>query len=70
MSLTLLQGSLDNINLFSIITILAFFLLLPLTLVTEGVKLTPAYLEAAVSARCMRWCSCLLKRALSWLHAS
>ncbi|GAQ77706.1 phosphate/phosphate translocator [Klebsormidium nitens] len=41
------EGSLDNINLFSVITIIAFFLLLPLTLATEGVKLTPAYLEAA-----------------------
>ena len=41
-----LQGSLDNINLFSIITIMAFFLLAPVTLLTEGVKFTPGAIEA------------------------
>jgi hypothetical protein len=43
------QGSLDNINLFSIITIMSFFLLAPATLLVEGVKFTPSYLQAAVS---------------------
>ena len=42
----LLQGSLDNINLFSIITIMSFFLLAPVTLLTEGVKFTPGAIEA------------------------
>ena len=35
-----LQGSLDNINLFSLITILSFLLLAPFTLATEGFQLT------------------------------
>lgn len=42
----LLQGSLDNINLFSIITIMSFFLLAPVTLLTEGVKFTPGAIKA------------------------
>lgn len=43
------QESLDNINLFSIITVMSFFLLAPVTFFTEGVKLTPTYLQSAVS---------------------
>lgn len=43
-----LQESLDNISLFSIITILSFFLLAPVALFVEGVKFTPAYLQSAV----------------------
>ena len=35
------QGSLDNINLFSLITIMSFFLLAPFTLLREGFKFTP-----------------------------
>ncbi|KAJ8553892.1 hypothetical protein K7X08_024570 [Anisodus acutangulus] len=41
------EDSLDNITLFSIITIMSFFLLAPYAFFTEGVKFTPAYLEAA-----------------------
>ncbi|THF99059.1 hypothetical protein TEA_018802 [Camellia sinensis var. sinensis] len=41
------QESLDNITLFSIITIMSFFLLTPFTLFMEGVKVTPAYLQSA-----------------------
>ena len=37
----------DNINLFSVITILSFALLTPITLIKEGVRLTPAALSAA-----------------------
>ena len=37
----LMQG-LDQINLFSIITGMSFFVLLPFTLLVEGWKLTPA----------------------------
>jgi len=44
-----LQESLDNINLFSIITVMSFFLLAPVTLLTEGVKVSPAVLQSAVS---------------------
>lgn len=43
------QESLDNITLFSIITIMSFILLAPVTLVMEGVKFTPSYLQSAVS---------------------
>ncbi|XP_024532626.1 phosphoenolpyruvate/phosphate translocator 2, chloroplastic isoform X1 [Selaginella moellendorffii] len=42
------EGSLDNINLFSVITILSFFLLAPVTLFFEGVKFTPEYLTSMV----------------------
>ncbi|CAH9146124.1 unnamed protein product [Cuscuta epithymum] len=41
------EDSLDNITLFSIITIMSFFLLAPFTLYMEGVKFTPAYLQSA-----------------------
>lgn len=43
-----MQESLDNITLFSIITIMSFILMIPTTLVMEGVKFTPSYLQAAV----------------------
>lgn len=43
-----MQGApkLDNINLFSIITIMSFLLLAPITLLTEGVKFTPSAMQA------------------------
>ncbi|CAM8972327.1 unnamed protein product [Rhodiola kirilowii] len=41
------EESLDNITLFSIITIMSFFLLAPVTIFMEGVKFTPAYLQSA-----------------------
>ncbi|KAK9090387.1 hypothetical protein Sjap_023564 [Stephania japonica] len=41
------EKSLDNINLFSIITIMSFVLLFPVALFVEGVKFTPAYLQSA-----------------------
>lgn len=40
------EESLDNITLFSIITIMSFFLLAPFALYMEGVKFTPAYLQS------------------------
>ena len=40
------QGSLDNVNLFSLITILSFFLLLPVALAVDGVRFTPAAMSA------------------------
>lgn len=39
----------DNITLFSIITVMSFFLLAPVAIFMEGVKFTPAYLQSAVS---------------------
>jgi hypothetical protein len=41
-----LQGSLDNINLFSIITILSFFLLAPFALLKDGFLVTPTALRS------------------------
>ena len=45
----ILQEPLDNITLFSIITIMSFFMFTPVALLVEGVKFTPAYLQSAVS---------------------
>lgn len=39
----------DNITLFSVITVMSFLLSAPVTIFMEGVKFTPAYLQAAVS---------------------
>ncbi|KAI3684515.1 hypothetical protein L6452_33739 [Arctium lappa] len=41
------EESLDNITLFSIITIMSFFLFTPVALLVEGVKFTPTYLQSA-----------------------
>ncbi|XP_022923839.1 triose phosphate/phosphate translocator, non-green plastid, chloroplastic-like [Cucurbita moschata] len=41
------EDSMDNITLFSIITIMSFFLLSPVAVFMEGVKVTPAYLQSA-----------------------
>ncbi|XP_074590150.1 phosphoenolpyruvate/phosphate translocator 1, chloroplastic-like [Curcuma longa] len=41
------EESLDNINLFSIITVMSFFLLAPATLFVEGIKVTPSYVLSA-----------------------
>ncbi|KAF7838320.1 triose phosphate/phosphate translocator, non-green plastid, chloroplastic-like [Senna tora] len=41
------EESMDNINLFSIITVMSFFLLAPVTIFMEGIKFTPAYLQSA-----------------------
>ncbi|KAL5544188.1 hypothetical protein UlMin_007972 [Ulmus minor] len=38
------EDSMDNITLFSIITVMSFFLLAPFAIITEGVKFTPEYL--------------------------
>ncbi|CAA2954132.1 triose phosphate phosphate translocator, non-green plastid, chloroplastic-like [Olea europaea subsp. europaea] len=40
------EESLDNITLFSIITIMSFFLLAPAAIFMEGVKFTPSYLQS------------------------
>ncbi|KAI8464258.1 MAG: phosphate/phosphoenolpyruvate translocator precursor [Monoraphidium minutum] len=41
------KGSLDNMNLFQIITIMAFFMLAPVTLLLEGAPFLPSSLAAA-----------------------
>ncbi|KDP31087.1 hypothetical protein JCGZ_11463 [Jatropha curcas] len=41
------EDSMDNITLFSIITIMSFILLAPVAVFMEGVKFTPAYLQSA-----------------------
>lgn len=41
------EESMDNITLFSIITVMSFLLSVPVTLLMEGVKFTPAYLQSA-----------------------
>ncbi|XP_076952653.1 triose phosphate/phosphate translocator, non-green plastid, chloroplastic-like [Bidens hawaiensis] len=41
------EESLDNITLFSIITIMSFLMFTPVALLVEGVKFTPAYLQSA-----------------------
>lgn len=38
----------DNITLFSVITVMSFFLSVPIALFMEGVKFTPAYLQSTV----------------------
>ncbi|KAF8390434.1 hypothetical protein HHK36_024960 [Tetracentron sinense] len=41
------EESLDNITLFSIITIMSFIMLAPVAIFMEGVKFTPSYLQSA-----------------------
>ncbi|CAA2958249.1 phosphoenolpyruvate phosphate translocator 2, chloroplastic-like isoform X1 [Olea europaea subsp. europaea] len=43
------EETLDNINLFSIITIISFLLLVPVAILMDGVKFSPAYLQYAAS---------------------
>ncbi|GJY77131.1 phosphoenolpyruvate/phosphate translocator 2, chloroplastic-like protein [Tanacetum coccineum] len=43
------EEALDNINLFSVMTIISLFLLIPFAYLLEGVKLTPEYLQFLVS---------------------
>ena len=40
------KAGLDNINLFSILTIMSFFILAPLAIALEGIQLTPAAIQA------------------------
>ena len=55
----------DNITLFSIITIMSLFLLAPVAIFIEGVKFTPAYMQSAVSTM-----DDLKLLQLSWFHFS
>ncbi|CAM8965327.1 unnamed protein product [Rhodiola kirilowii] len=42
------EESLDNINLFSVITIISFVLLVPTAIFIEGIRFTPSYIQSAV----------------------
>lgn len=69
------QESMDNITLFSIITIMSFFLLAPVTVFMDGIKFTPAYLESAVSTLVVKFiwnccCSCYQKTSSSALSTN
>jgi hypothetical protein len=48
-NLFILQESLDDINLFSVMTVMAFLLSAPLMLSVEGIKFSPSYLQSTVS---------------------
>ena len=48
------ESSMDDINLFSVITVLSFLLSFPLMLLAEGVKFSPAYLQSTVSSLCQQ----------------
>ncbi|EXB29620.1 Phosphoenolpyruvate/phosphate translocator 1 [Morus notabilis] len=41
------EEAIDNVTLFSIITVMSFLLLAPVTLFMDGVKFTPAYIQSA-----------------------
>ncbi|KFK24184.1 hypothetical protein AALP_AAs68745U000400 [Arabis alpina] len=41
------QEPLDNITLFSIITLMSLFLMAPVTFFSEGIKFTPSYIQSA-----------------------
>ncbi|KAG4926274.1 hypothetical protein JHK85_052760 [Glycine max] len=43
------EETLDNINLYSVITIISFLLLVPCAILVEGVKFSPSYLQSAAS---------------------
>ncbi|OWM65440.1 hypothetical protein CDL15_Pgr009030 [Punica granatum] len=44
------EDSMDNITLFSIITVMSFFLLFPVTYFTEGFKYAPSFLQSAAES--------------------
>ncbi|KAK7266063.1 hypothetical protein RIF29_18703 [Crotalaria pallida] len=43
------EETLDNINLYSVITIISFIMLVPCAIFLDGFKFTPSYLQSAVS---------------------
>ncbi|KAH0914674.1 hypothetical protein HID58_029120 [Brassica napus] len=46
-NMSLGKDSLDNITLFSIITLMSLFLMAPVTFFSEGIKFTPSYIQSA-----------------------
>ncbi|RLM85808.1 plastid phosphate/phosphoenolpyruvate translocator 1 [Panicum miliaceum] len=47
-SRNVMRGSLGAINVFSVITVMSFFLLTPVTFLIEGVQVTPAVLQSLI----------------------
>lgn len=43
------EDTMDNINLFSVMTIISFILLVPAAILIDGVKFSPSYLQSAAS---------------------
>ncbi|PKI55197.1 hypothetical protein CRG98_024488 [Punica granatum] len=43
------EETLDNINLFSVITVISFILLVPSAVLMEGIKFSPSYLQSSAS---------------------
>uniref|UniRef100_A0A452Y4D8 Sugar phosphate transporter domain-containing protein n=1 Tax=Aegilops tauschii subsp. strangulata TaxID=200361 RepID=A0A452Y4D8_AEGTS len=43
------EETLDDINLFSIMTVMSFLLSVPLMLYLEGIKFSPSYVQSTVS---------------------
>lgn len=43
------EEALDNVNLFSVITIISFVLLVPAAIFMEGIRFTPSYLQSVAS---------------------
>ncbi|KAF5746875.1 Phosphoenolpyruvate/phosphate translocator 2 isoform 1 [Tripterygium wilfordii] len=43
------EETLDNINLFSVITVISFVLLVPVAIFMEGIKFTPSFLQSAAN---------------------
>ncbi|XP_061359611.1 phosphoenolpyruvate/phosphate translocator 2, chloroplastic-like [Gastrolobium bilobum] len=43
------EETMDNINIYSVITIISFIMLVPCAIFLEGVKFTPSYLQSAAS---------------------
>ncbi|KAF5732156.1 triose phosphate/phosphate translocator non-green plastid chloroplastic-like [Tripterygium wilfordii] len=62
------EESLDNITLFSIITIMSLILIVPVAIFMEGVKFTPAYLQSAAGLNVKQVCTRALLAALCF-HA-
>ncbi|EOA16960.1 hypothetical protein CARUB_v10005189mg [Capsella rubella] len=56
------DDSLDNITLFSIITLMSLVLMAPVTFFSEGIKFTPSYIQSVVSffATNCKFCFCIL----------
>lgn len=66
-----MQEAMDDINLFSVITILSFLLSCPLMLLAEGVKFSPAYLKSTVSVckiQANRYLDCCVIAPKLWTY--
>ena len=50
----MMQDVMDDINLFSVITVLSFLVSCPLMFFAEGIKFTPGYLQSTVGVSKIR----------------